>query len=431
MRISTAWMQQASVNAMLNQQALVSKTQIQLSTGQRMAAAADDPGAAVSAQVLNQSLQTTQQYQSNIGTAQSRLQFEDSTLASADNVMQQARELTVQGLNDTLTANDRKALAGQAQQLLDEMAGLANTKNANGEYIFGGFSSGAPPFSFDAKRVPPSYVYRGDQQQRALQVGDQRQIADGNSGFDVFENVPSTSGNLAVEAAGGKQSILNTLYTLTQTLQGGFTGSHGAVVGTENLAAGIDYTSGARTFGLAVDGGPAATVSIAAGNYRSPDELAAAINAGIDATTAQGKAVAQVRDGAIEFVSTSTGTTSSVTVNNGTPGFLADAGLSDPQTGTGAAPSFHEAASAALDDIDAGLQRVLDIRASVGARLNALSEQQSMQDKFILDTQSNLSKLEDLDYAEAISRFSQQQTVLQASQQAFAKVQRLSLFDYL
>jgi flagellar hook-associated protein 3 FlgL len=41
------------------------------------------------------------------------------------------------------------------------------------------------------------------------------------------------------------------------------------------------------------------------------------------------------------------------------------------------------------------------------------------------------SSLEDLDYAEAISRFNQQLTALQASQQAFIKVQDLSLFNFL
>ena len=45
--------------------------------------------------------------------------------------------------------------------------------------------------------------------------------------------------------------------------------------------------------------------------------------------------------------------------------------------------------------------------------------------------QESLRLPEDLDYAEAISRFNQQLTALQASQQAFLRVQDLSLFNYL
>jgi flagellar hook-associated protein 3 FlgL len=45
--------------------------------------------------------------------------------------------------------------------------------------------------------------------------------------------------------------------------------------------------------------------------------------------------------------------------------------------------------------------------------------------------QKALSEIKDLDYAEAISRLSLQMTGLQAAQQSFAKVQGLSLFNYL
>jgi flagellar hook-associated protein 3 FlgL len=41
------------------------------------------------------------------------------------------------------------------------------------------------------------------------------------------------------------------------------------------------------------------------------------------------------------------------------------------------------------------------------------------------------STIEDLDYAEAASRLSQQSVTLQAAQQAFVRVQGLNLFNYL
>jgi flagellar hook-associated protein 3 FlgL len=41
------------------------------------------------------------------------------------------------------------------------------------------------------------------------------------------------------------------------------------------------------------------------------------------------------------------------------------------------------------------------------------------------------SDLQDLDYAEALSRYALQNTVLQATQQSFVKVSQLSLFNYL
>jgi len=84
-----------------------------------------------------------------------------------------------------------------------------------------------------------------------------------------------------------------------------------------------------------------------------------------------------------------------------------------------------------LTRLDSALESVLDTRASVGARLNTIDNQKSANDSFSLLLQENRSSLEDLDYAEAVSRFEQQLLALQASQQSFVKVQGLSLFNYL
>jgi flagellar hook-associated protein 3 FlgL len=45
--------------------------------------------------------------------------------------------------------------------------------------------------------------------------------------------------------------------------------------------------------------------------------------------------------------------------------------------------------------------------------------------------QSSLSEIEDIDLAEAVSRFEQDMLALQAAQQSFNMVQSLTLFNYL
>jgi flagellar hook-associated protein 3 FlgL len=87
--------------------------------------------------------------------------------------------------------------------------------------------------------------------------------------------------------------------------------------------------------------------------------------------------------------------------------------------------------AASLSDISKSLDKVLLTRASVGARLNALDRQEEINSDAILNTKTVLSATEDLDYAEAISRFTQQTASLQAAQQTFTQVKKLSLFNYL
>ena len=433
MRISTSLTQQLGINAMLAQQAKLSKTQLQLSTGERILAPSDDPAGAVRTLDLTETLESNRQYQSTLQTGRNRLEFEDSVLEGAGDVLQRARELAVQGLNDTLTAQDRQAIAQEVMQLRDEMLGLSNTKNANGEYIFAGYRSATPAYRFDDTLIPPGFTYQGDANQRHLQVGTLYSIADGDPGFAVFEDIPS-AGLAAATIGNGKQSVLDTLNTLADALAGKFTVPHGTIRGAVDISAGADYSGGPVSFDLAVDGGAAATVTIPAGKYADANALAAAINTGIAASSFNGTVVAQAKSGHIEFVSATSGSTSSVTISNDAGGFLTTAGFSDAQTGTGAnlgADPFHDTINASLTDIDAALQRILDIRAGVGARLNALDTQENMNSKFMTDTQANLSETKDLDYAEAIGRFNLQQVALQAAQQAYAKVQGLSLFNYL
>jgi flagellar hook-associated protein 3 FlgL len=84
-----------------------------------------------------------------------------------------------------------------------------------------------------------------------------------------------------------------------------------------------------------------------------------------------------------------------------------------------------------LSDIDQAFERVLEVRARLGTRLNVVDSERSRQDGLRVQTESALSELRDLDYAEATARLQTQLATYQASQQAFARVQGLSLFDYL
>ncbi|VAW54186.1 Flagellar hook-associated protein FlgL [hydrothermal vent metagenome] len=85
----------------------------------------------------------------------------------------------------------------------------------------------------------------------------------------------------------------------------------------------------------------------------------------------------------------------------------------------------------ALTQLDSALDVVLSTRSTIGARMNTIDAQRNANDSFSLVLQENRSKLEDLDYAEAVSKFEQQILALQASQQSFVKIQGLSLFNYL
>lgn len=81
--------------------------------------------------------------------------------------------------------------------------------------------------------------------------------------------------------------------------------------------------------------------------------------------------------------------------------------------------------------LDSSINVVSNTRSAIGSRINTIESQKNTNDSFSLILKENRSALEDIDYAEAISRFEQQLLALQASQQTFSRIQGLSLFNYL
>lgn len=82
-------------------------------------------------------------------------------------------------------------------------------------------------------------------------------------------------------------------------------------------------------------------------------------------------------------------------------------------------------------NITATLDNVLSARALVGSNLKELDSLDSYGSDRDLQYSQNLSNLQDLDYAKAISQLTQQQTTLQAAQQSFVRITSLSLFNYI
>lgn len=85
----------------------------------------------------------------------------------------------------------------------------------------------------------------------------------------------------------------------------------------------------------------------------------------------------------------------------------------------------------ALETFDAGQESLLRTRAQIGSQLTETEALANLGSDLDLQYATTLSGLQDVDYAEAISRLTQQQTYLQAAQQSFMRVSGLSLFNYL
>jgi len=396
-RLSTLQIYQSGISTILSKQAELARTQQELATGKKILSPSDDPAGAIKVLDIEEDIRLVDQYQRNASLAESQLAVEETTLSSVTTVLQRVRELAVQANNASLSPDDRAAVAVEVRARLDELVALANTRDGNDEYIFAGFQSQTQPFT----RQGGAVSYSGDDGQRFLDIAAGAQVAVRDSGSRVFLSVPagngsfdfapdpSNSGTAVVAESSADASFVRDDYAIsfsqatpTDPVTYTVTDSSAAVVASGSYAAGDAISfNGARVViegepadgdVINIDGAPRQSV------FQTLDDIASALeNAG----------------------------------SNGAP--------------------VNNALASGLNNLDQAIGNVLEVQTDVGVRLNRIESQQAINEDFNLQLQTTLSDVQDVDFAEAISKLNLQLVALQAAQQTYVTTQRLSLFDYL
>ncbi len=402
MRVSTSYFSQRGLASMLEQQKRLSEIQEQISSGKRLVRPSDDPSGAAQILRLEQSLSVTNQYQRNANNALGRLTLEESSLDAMQDSLLRIREIAIQGANPVISNTDRLALAQEVRERLNELVSLANTRDANQEYLFSGYKVTTKPVSQAANG---GFLYNGDQGQRALQIASGRQMMDSDSGNDVFINIKNGNGTFQTSANalnGGSgvfdigQVVDTAAYvadTYTITIAGtagsltyGVTGATSGVV----IAAGTAYSSGGtiQFNGLqtGITGEPVAgdTFTIKPSNtqdmFTSIQKLVTALETTISSSAGQSDILNQINP--------------------------------------------------ALSEIDLAFDNITRIRTSVGARLKTIDDQINVNEGFKIEMASTLSKVRDLDIAKAAVELQSRLIALQAAQTTYTRIQGLSLFNF-
>lgn len=197
MRISSNTIYDSNVAAMNQQQARLLQVQQQVSTGQKIQAASDDPVAAARILDISQSDAMNTQYAANRDSARHTLSLAESTLQSVTTLLQDVKTATINAGNGSLSNSDRRTIATELSGRLQELLGYANSTDGAGNYLFAGFQSKTLPFVETAAGMG----YFGDDGLRNVQVSATRQMASSNSGVDLFMRVRNGNGTFVTQAA--------------------------------------------------------------------------------------------------------------------------------------------------------------------------------------------------------------------------------------
>lgn len=400
-RISSLMMHENAGRSIQTQSGLLEKLQNQISSGKKITQPSDDPVGAVKILDLQRQQADYDQYAKNITAATNRSNLEETATADITSILQRVRDLIVQGGNiGTLSQSDRQSIATEIQSGVDQLQSIANRKDANGEYLFAGFSSQTQPFVRNGANV---MQYQGDRGSRLIQVGPSQWVADGDPGSDVFNNIPQGNGtfyttfnsanagtaSIDVGSVTNKASWVPDNYTLTFTNATTWQVTDSATP-TPNVVASGAYTAGSaitfRGIQVSVTGTPATGDSFSINQSRTEDVF----------TTLDKLATLFKQAG----------------------GSTGNANLTTAVAGS-------------LQQIDQVSDHVTSVRSQIGTRINALQTADSSRQDNADVLKKSISDLQDLDYAEALTKFNSQQVALQAAQQSYAQIAKLSLFNYL
>ena len=435
MRISTGMLYETGITGILNLQSAQSRLQQQIATGRRVLTPSDDPIAAATALEVTQVKGLNEQYKVNIENARAPLLLGEQALGDVTRLLQDVKTLAVNAGNPALRNEDRASLAAELQARYQELLGIANRTDGSGQYLFSGYRGSTQPFT---ETVPGTVSYNGDEGQRLAQIGASRRLAISDAGSAVFQTVREGNGTFVAAAGTGNTGtgIIST-GTVTDPLAWQAAANprdfsirfHVDSAVTPPVTT-YDIVDNVNNVSLLTGAAPAAGpflrtyvegTAIRLQTQAPPDTNPTPFNFGAEVAVTGSPAdgdTFSVRAAATQDIF-STLNDLITTLNNGTSAVPASTAR------------YQNGLNTALTNIDNALDHILTVRSSSGVRLLELDRAQNAADDAVLSHSQNLSRLQDLDFAAAISELSQRQGLLEAAQQSFVQITRLRLFDFI
>jgi flagellar hook-associated protein 3 FlgL len=410
MRISTLQSFNKGLNSILDNQSQVNKTQQQVSTGRRVLTPADDPIAATKILQLQQDAALREQFGKNMTGAKGRLTLEETQLAGITDNLTRIKELTIKAGDGSQTIGDRQSIAAEVREILASTVDLMNSKDAGGEYLFGGFKGGTQPFQ---KNENGRYDYAGDEGQRFLSIATSTTVATGDNGKNLFVDIEAVDNSFTTQTNPLNQGsgVVNPGFVIDEDAYASFYPDDLVVTFNAESAispAGPNFTVRQASDGKIVDG-------LEARGYAEGSEI---VVAGIGL-----RITGEVQPGDEFLVNSSEkqGITDTI-------GRLMD-GLNNLEDNPTDSATLDNLLADTLNNLAFAQSSVSQVRSEVGARLNVIDNTASLAADIEIVSKTVLSELSDVDFAEAVSRLSLQSFLLETAQQSYAKIQNLSLFN--
>lgn len=382
----------------VNKQNELANTQEQISSGKKINRPSDAPAESSHLLTINESLSRLDQYTNNSAIAESQLNMEETAIAATTDALNRVRELALRAQNTGVNSEFRDEINAEVKLILDEIYGLANSKDSFGNYLFSGSNTEQIPFN-----AGYPVTYNGSDETSKIDISLNRSIFTGDSGIDVFMRIRAGNGDFQTEA-GISNTGTGIISKGTVSDQTAFTGGNYE----------ITFTSPSLYDVINVDTGSTILSS---------------------QTFTEGSAI--VIDGMTTSINgePSAGDSFSIGPSQYLDVFSPIAGLiealdSDP-TSANETANVRATIGSTIDAIDNSLNHLNTIRSSVGSRLSNIDSSRDENESVALQLERVRSDVEDVNIVDAITQLQTNTNSLEILQQSFSRIEGLSLFDYM
>ena len=396
--------------------------QAKISTGRDITEASEKPIKAVKLSALEESLTQVGGFQRNVVAVKQRLSLGDTALTSANDILAQLRERSIAASTSSTSNDDIAAFRIEVSQMREALLDLANTRTADGQALFGGYSTDIVPFVQDAAgRVQ----YHGDGGSQTLAASETMRLPASVNGAEVFMQVETEDGIFSIfDIVDSFDAALASRSSMNDSLSSGELSSLSLSFSGDRVPRDVSFTLS----------GPEGAVTILAHEVvgGSHERLLLAINdqsgdTGVTATINSDTGRLDLSTDNGEIIELSGLQVEGVSLASLTPQFT--------MTTDGAPPKTMVPEGQMLDRqlskiVQAGQEMALS-RTTVGARLARAESQEEVLQVRTLAIQTDVNELGAADLEKIITELQTLLLTRDATRQAYSRIVQGSLFDFL
>ncbi len=408
MRVTFNMKYDQRVNAITSTQEKLMQASARLERQTKILTPADDPSGAARGIALDQSITQTDQYQTNNKAVKNSLNLQETVITSIKGSVQQARTLALSLGNGSYSVDDRKSVTTQLENIRDQVFDLMNSRDELGGFLFSGFKDQTQSYSLN--KATGKYEFKGDEGVKELKVALSVSIPANASGKTVFEGIDKRFETTAPVVTAPVTAT--TVDVTNQSVFDSFFRQNYDATATGDNSVRVALTAGAPdTYEVFVGG---SAVAAASGPFVAGEAI-----------EFQGMSIAMdaaVVGGQVEFdlappEKTNILDTLTELINQ------VNSGISDEQ--------LSEIVKDAIAEMDKASLKMGYAQSAVGGSINVLDSIFGSNEDLQIATKSHRADVVEIDYVEAITELTKQETALKAAQATFSKVTALSLFDYI